>query len=280
MREYRFAILRDGPVEDKVSIAISGMMRDALKPTTHGLVRSAPDHTEARPDESDEFSPQSCESKKLLYKRSKKTQRVARRVERRWVTRGVDGQILSSDSECGEEVQERTITQEFDPQAQECDPAESEDQSFEEGMEDLTGQTPPHEIPSSAARTSDEDAVQEIALGEDVPADRNRADGEDSITNAGTGQIYGTFEEMFRDPSFPMGPASDPWAEALLSGEEVIRLYKFVASLAHKVELVDSVNRHEASSACWHAIQCIRDIYARLGDIIETVSIERGRDLS
>ena len=32
-----------------------------------------------------------------------------------------------------------------------------------------------------------------------------------------------------------------------------------------------------ASSACWQAIQCIRNIYVRLGDIVDTVAIERER---
>ena len=45
MREYRFVILRDGTVDDKVPLRISGMMRDALEPTEHGLVRRAPQET-------------------------------------------------------------------------------------------------------------------------------------------------------------------------------------------------------------------------------------------
>ena len=46
-REYRFAILRDGTVDEKVLLTVSGMMRDALQPTTLGLVRLAPEPVEA-----------------------------------------------------------------------------------------------------------------------------------------------------------------------------------------------------------------------------------------
>jgi len=47
--------------------------------------------------------------------------------------------------------------------------------------------------------------------------------------------------------------------------------------LAHKVERVAIEQREAASSACWQAIQCIRNIYVRLGDIVNTVAIERQR---
>ena len=86
-----------------------------------------------------------------------------------------------------------------------------------------------------------------------------------------------SFEKMLRDPAAPMEPISEPWAEAALSREEVLRIYRVVATLSYKVMQVDVVNRRDASSACWHAMQCIRNIYARLGDIVEKVSIERER---
>ena len=54
-------------------------------------------------------------------------------------------------------------------------------------------------------------------------------------------------------------------------------MYGFVATLARKVTQVPPEHRQDASSACWHAIQCIRNIFVRLGDIVATVSIERGR---
>ena len=54
-------------------------------------------------------------------------------------------------------------------------------------------------------------------------------------------------------------------------------MYAFVATLGHKLTLVPPEHRQEAASACWHAIQCIRNILVRLGDIVATASIERGR---
>ena len=85
------------------------------------------------------------------------------------------------------------------------------------------------------------------------------------------------FEEMLGDPALPMGPASEPWAEEALSREEVLRIYKMVAMLAHKLTRVGIQHREAAASACWHAIQCIRNTYVRLGDIVDTVAIERER---
>ena len=74
-----------------------------------------------------------------------------------------------------------------------------------------------------------------------------------------------------------MGPTSEPWAEEALDREEILRIYKMVATLAYKVTRVGIENREAASSACWQAIQCIRNIYVRLGDIVNTVAIERER---
>ena len=41
-KEYRFAVLNEGAEEKKVILQISGMMKDALKQTEHGLIRHAP----------------------------------------------------------------------------------------------------------------------------------------------------------------------------------------------------------------------------------------------
>ena len=48
MREYRFAVLRDGAVDDKVLLKISGMMRDALQSTGHSFVRPVADVRDER----------------------------------------------------------------------------------------------------------------------------------------------------------------------------------------------------------------------------------------
>ena len=50
-----------------------------------------------------------------------------------------------------------------------------------------------------------------------------------------------------------------------------------MATLAMKITRVAVQHRQEAASACWHALQCINHIYARLGDIVDSVWIERDR---
>ena len=132
-------------------------------------------------------------------------------------------------------------------------------------------------VPESGKR--DEDAVKEIALEERGLSDRGT--GLSRLLGVhGTGRAYKSLEEMFKeqlnDPAFPMGGASEPWAEEALR-EEVLRIYEMAATLAHKVTQVSIENREAASSACWHAIQCIRNIYVRLGDIVGTLAIERER---
>ena len=97
------------------------------------------------------------------------------------------------------------------------------------------------------------------------------------VIHAGAGHAYRSFEEMLDDPAFPMGPTSEPWAEAALTPDEVHGIYKMVATLAQKVTRVAAANRQDAASACWHAIQCIRNIFVRLGDIMATAAIERER---
>ena len=92
-------------------------------------------------------------------------------------------------------------------------------------------------VPESGKR--DEDAVKEIALEEPGSSDRGTGMSDGSSIVHGTGQAYKSLEEMFKeklnDPAFPMGGASEPWAEDALSREEVLRIYQMVATLAHKV---------------------------------------------
>jgi len=61
------------------------------------------------------------------------------------------------------------------------------------------------------------------------------------------------------------------------SPEEIVKRYGAVATLALKIPRVALEHRQEAASACWHALQCINHIHARLGDIVDSVWIERER---
>lgn len=284
-REYRFAILRDGTVDESVLLTVSGMMRDALQPTATGLVRPVLEPVDTTANEEAGSPSQASGSKKLLYKRTRAEERVTQREEMRSETRGPDGQILSSESELQESVREKTLTQDLDEEEQGVDAMELMGREDKDGVprqreqQSLRDGAPPEPI------TTDEDAVKEIASEESASSDRGIETSDGFSVSHGTGHAYKSleeslkemFQEMLEDPAFPMGPASEPWAEEVLSREEVLRIYKMVAMLAHKVTRVGIENREAASSACWQAIQCIRNIYVRLGDIVDTVAIERER---
>ena len=44
-----------------------------------------------------------------------------------------------------------------------------------------------------------------------------------------------------------------------------------------KMKDIEERFRQDIASAGWYAMLCIRNIYGRLGDIVDTVSIERER---
>ena len=275
-REYRFAILCNKTVTEKVFLTISGMMRDALQSTTRGFVRPAPTRYEVRPNKEEPATPSAGASTKLLYERATARERVIQREETRWEVRGADGEILSSRSERQENVREKTVTRDSDEGEQGA--TESMGLDNEDGVPGRRGQEALGADAAPESATTDEDVVKEIALEESALNDRGaRIDEDIPIVHTGTGRAYKSFEEMLGDPALPMGPASEPWAEEALSREEVLRIYKMVAMLAHKLTRVGIQHREAAASACWHAIQCIRNTYVRLGDIVDTVAIERER---
>ena len=74
-----------------------------------------------------------------------------------------------------------------------------------------------------------------------------------------------------------MSPIAKTWEESACSPEEIVKSYGAVAILTLKINRVAVEHRQEAASACWHALQCINNIYARLGDIVDSVWIERDR---
>ena len=279
-REYRFAILRDGLVDAEMLLIVSGIMRDALRPTTTGLVRLPPEPVEPSENEEAASSSGASGSRKRLYKRATEKELVTQREERRWETRGSDGEIRSSESERRENVHERTVTRDLVPKEQGVDATEVIDLGDENGAMGQREQGLLLDGVAPGRGTTDEGAIKEIAYEETASSNRGVAIGDGvPVFHGGTGRAYESveevFKEMFEDPAFPMGPTSEPWAEEALSRDEVLRIYKMVATLAHKVTRVGVENREAASSACWQAIQCIRNIYVRLGDIVNSVSIER-----
>ena len=119
-REYRFAVMHQGADEEIVDLQISGMMKDSLNLTQYGLVRKAPVPLNAgrtgksQPCQKPEKPP--TPKQELTTTRNQST----KREERRWETRDPDGQVLSSDSEIREAVQERTVTQRRDMDQDDC----------------------------------------------------------------------------------------------------------------------------------------------------------------
>ena len=73
-----------------------------------------------------------------------------------------------------------------------------------------------------------------------------------------------------------MGIGVRAWQDELSSHKELTRTLGAIEILALKIPDLPEEDRQDAASAGWHAIYCIRNICARLGDIVESIWIERG----
>ena len=277
-REYRFAVLNEGAEDETVLLKISGMMRDALKRTEGGLTRTAPTPSEPTGDERAESSSRTDVTLTPLYKRTTRTERRTEREERHWETRTSDGQMVSSEGERREVDTENTVSQEvrpYDDDWQMTEPASRDD------YEITGGQTTPEPLQTSGQddqELSDEETVQELALEErDWNGGRSRDSDSTVMVHGGTGRAYRSFEDMLNDPACPINPIKETWQEKACSPEEIAKTYGVVESLDLKMAHVGEENRQDLASASWYAMQCVRNIYARLGDIVESVWIERER---
>ena len=277
-REYRFAVLNEGTDAETVILQISGMMRDSLRRTEGGLVRPASPPAETAGDNQSKPSPQMNETRVPISKRTTVTERLKERKERRIETRTPDGQVVSSDIEEWEQARERTVTQDHKPADGDSQKKLHTDRD-DDGIEEKP--SAPEFVQNSREQDrehSDEEAVQELAQKErGWNGGRQRDNDGSGIIHSGAGRAYKSFEEMFNDPASPISPAGTTWQESACSPEEIVRTYGAVETLSMKVTQVRMENRQDAASACWHAMQCIRNIYARLGDIVESVWIERER---
>ena len=277
-REYRFAVLNEESDEETVILQISGMMRDALKRIERGLIRAAPPAAKTAGDDEVEPSPRINETKAPVSERTTVTERLTEREALHWETKTPDGQVKSSDSEQRESVRERAVTQLHEPDDEDFQTTVRMDQDDDE----TTHEQPVSELAQSpeehGREHSDEEAVQELALEEREWNGRRQEDNDHSVAiHTGTGRAYKSFKDMLNDPASPMSPMKETSQEKACNPEEIARTYGAFETLAIKITQVRMENRQDASSACWHAIQCIRNIYARLGDIVESVWIERER---
>ena len=276
-REYRFVVLNGGADEDTVLLKISGMMRDALALKESGLIRQTPEPKETVGEDGAALPRPVKGSERQQDKRATVKQRKEEREERRVETRNSEGQVLSSDIKRRESVEERVATEDLetdgrgfrdlrraeerDEAAQQISVLETEQESMVRGGRD------------------DEDVVaNEIALEE---RDWKGEDGGEEfvipVVHRGSGRRFKSFGEMLEDPTAPMSPFAKTWEVSACSPEEIVKSYGAVATLALKTTRVAVEHRQEAASACWHALQCVNHIYARLGDIVDSLWIERDR---
>ena len=278
LNEYRFAVMNEGSEEKKVILQISGMMRDALKPTDHGLVRIAPvsvtvgDTTEtARPDVSNgELN--------LIAKQRTMSEKSVEREEWRFETKGPDGQVLASEGSIRESLSERTTTL-----SQQLDGNDFQAPTRVNESSSTTDETLP--TYNSLATSTDPDKVnddgevaKELAL--DEFAWDNQQFEEDSpaiLIHTATGRVYKSIEEMMSDPSYPMLPMGNVSDEDANTPDEIIKTYRAIDVLDMKMFYVKKEFRQDIASAGWHAMMCIRNIYTMLGDVVDTVSIEKER---
>ncbi len=276
-REYRFVVLNGGAAEETVLLKISGMMRDALVPTKCGLIRPSPAPEETVGEDGVPLPRPVKGSKTERDRRATLKERKEEREETRVETRNSDGHVLSLDIKRWESVEERVATKDLETD----DQGISELRRAEE-REDAGSEHTALEIEQESGQAGDEDDedadAKELALDErDWNDEHARDEFVIPVVHRGSGRTFKTFGEMMEDPTAPMNPSAKTWEASACSPEEIAKSHGAMATLALKVIRVAVEHRQEAASACWHAVQCINHIHARLGDIVDCVWIERDR---
>ena len=277
-QEYRFAILNEGAEQETVILQISGMMRDALKQTDHGLVRHARVPLTSGADLAAETPLGNSEIPKPIAKQTTVRKRSAKRQEWRFEARGPDGEVLSSDGGVRESVREQTVTWTQESEGDESHEPMHNGQDDHATEEPFSTPDPMDSTGDPGKEQSDEEVAKELALDEFELDDRHSEDDEPAIpVRTVTGRVYKSFEEMFSDPTYPMIPVGKVWQEDVNTPDEIIKTYRAIDVLDMKMQDIEEQFRQDIASAGWYAMLCIRHIYGRLGDIVDTVSIERER---
>ena len=276
-REYRFVVLNGGAPEETVLLKISGMMRDALKPQGCGLIRPTPASAETVGEDGAPLPRPVKGSERQEYKRETVRERKEEREERRLETRDSDGQVLSSDLKRRESVEERIATKDLETDGRGLRELRRARKQEEAGREPPVLES--DEERGTTNGSDDEDAVaKEVALEErDWNDERGRDEFDIPVVHRGSGRRFQSFGEMLEDPTAPMSPFAKTWEAAACSSEEIVKSFGAVATLALKITRVAVEHRQDAASASWHALQCVNHIYARLGDVVDSVWIQRDR---
>ena len=277
-REYRFAVLNEGADEAKVKLQISGMMRDSLKPTEHHLVRHAPVLLNAGSTRETEPTQGTDEEPVLKSKQSTVTERVSHREEWAIMVGEPDGQVQSSETGARESVRERTVIQ-----SQTFGSNEIPNPLHVSEVSDETVETPStqnllddHSEPDN--EKTDEDVAMELALEEFELEETDSEEDRHAIPiRTAAGRVYKSFEQMLSDPTYPLGPMGKVSEEDANTPDEITKTYRAIDVLDMKMKDIKEEFRHDVASAGWYAMLCIRNIYGQLGDIVDTLSIERER---
>ena len=277
-QEYRFVVLNEGAEQETVILRISGMMTDALKQTAHGLVRHARVPLSSEAELETEKPPARVEGPKSVAKQATARRRSAKREEWRFEARGPDGEVLSSDGGARESVKEQTVTWSQESEGDESHKPTHNVQSDRGTEEPFSIPAPFDPAGGPGKEQNDEEAAKEIALDEFDLDERESEDSEPAIPIwTATGRVYRSFEEMLNDPTYPMSPVGKVWQEDVNTPDEIAKTYRAIDVLDMKMKDIDEQSRRDIASAGWHAMLCIRNIYGRLGDIVDTVSVERDR---
>ena len=202
MREYRFVILRDRDAAERVLLRISGMMRDALVPTTHGLVRVAPAPAKPATEVKAPDPTRSKQSSEVRHMRATSTERAAKRTAREAVAKGTDGRILASESERQEDVRERTVTHLHEPEdgfpaptgaLGSKEPRHDTREMEESGDKGAVGEPAP----------DDEAVVKALAIGHGAATEEAGAEGDGPAVDGGAGQVFAWLKADVEDPAYP-----------------------------------------------------------------------------
>ena len=276
-REYRFVVLNGGASEETLLLNISGMMRDSLARTEGGLIRPSPAPADTVGEDGAMLPRPMKSSTTQRYKRATVTERREQREERRLETRTTDGDVISSEVDRREKVEERVSTKDLETGEEGIGDLrqgdEREDAARERAIVDFGPEF------GEPGKSNDEDAVANaLALEEREWNDEPSGNGFSiPVVHGGSGRAFRSFADMYEDPTAPMSPYVKTWEASACGPDEIVKSHGAVATLGTKVNRVAVEHRQAAASACWHALQCINHIHARLGAIVDSVWIERDR---
>ena len=279
-REYRFVVMNDGATEkteETVLLKISGMMRDALKPTEGGLIRPSPSPEDMVGDDGTVLPRNVKGSLTPLYKRAT-TKRIEEMREEHRSESTVDEKVVASESKQEESKKENVATQLVDFRSEELwDSLPDGDESNDNPEQAATKVD--HDPEEVDERRCDEDVVEEIAVAEPEWTERDRdRKGTNPVILYASGNAFKSLTEKFDNPAVPLKPSAvKTWHETACTPDEIATSFRAMSTLTTKLYGVPIEHRQDAASACWHATHCIRNILAQLGDIVESVWIDRDR---